>query len=59
MKEWILFGLIIFVGLGMLISGVVYMSKEKNDPESVNIYRVVSVIGLAMALGSCLMKFVF
>ena len=29
MKEWLLFGLFLIVGLGMLISGIGYMNKEK------------------------------
>lgn len=51
MKEWLLFGLFLVVGLGMFIAGIVYMGKEKDDPESVKIYRVVVVIGVALAVG--------
>lgn len=52
MKEWLLFGLFLFVGLGMLIAGIVYWCKEKNDPESVKIYRVVSIIGAVVTIGA-------
>ncbi|HWQ74023.1 MAG TPA: hypothetical protein VN441_01795 [Syntrophomonas sp.] len=52
MKEWLLFGLFLFVGLGMLITGIVYWCKEKNDPESVKIYRVVSIIGAVVTIGT-------
>ncbi|MGC4018120.1 MAG: hypothetical protein QM793_02015 [Muricomes sp.] len=52
MKEWILFGLFLIVGLGMLISGIIYIVKEKHDLESVKIYRVVSIIGAILAIGA-------
>ncbi|KAF5044537.1 hypothetical protein DSECCO2_490730 [anaerobic digester metagenome] len=59
MKEWLLFLLIITAGLGMLCTGIFYMIKEKSDPDSVKIYRVVSFIGAALTVFSVLMKFVF
>lgn len=37
MKAWILFGLFVIVGLGMLIAGIMYMKKEKNDIDSSSI----------------------
>ncbi|TCL53731.1 hypothetical protein EDD76_1274 [Kineothrix alysoides] len=52
MKEWALFGLFLFVGIGMLVSGIVYMRKEKDDTESVKIYRVVSIIGVVSTIGA-------
>ncbi len=59
MKEWLLFIIFMFVGSGLLISGVRYMQKEKNDPESVRMYRVISAIGAVIVLISILVKFVF
>ncbi|APM40010.1 hypothetical protein [Clostridium kluyveri] len=57
MKAWILFGLFIIVGLGMFIAGIIYMKKEKNDVESVRIYRNISVIGVVVAVASIVVKF--
>ncbi len=59
MKEWVLFALFAICGLGMLILGLVYMQQEKDDPESVKIFRIVSIIGALLVLASILMKFVF
>ncbi|MEY8356076.1 hypothetical protein AALB39_22330 [Lachnospiraceae bacterium 54-53] len=59
MKEWLLLILFIIVGLGMLGAGIIYMHKEKNDSESVKIYRVVSVIGAVLTAAALLKKFVF
>lgn len=59
MKDWLLFILFIIVGLGMLGAGLVYMRKEKNDPESVKIYGVISIIGAVLSTAAILMKFVF
>lgn len=58
MKEWILFVLFAVVGLGMLGLGLFFMNKEKRDPESVRIYRTVSVIGIFVTAAAVLMKFV-
>lgn len=52
MKELLLFILFLVVGAGMLIAGIMYMIKEKNDPESVRIYRGVSVIGAVLTVGA-------
>lgn len=57
MKAWILFALFIIVGLGMFITGIIYMKKEKNDIESVRIYRNISIIGVVLAVGSVVAKF--
>ncbi len=58
MKEWLLFILLLVVGLGMLCAGLIYMKKEKDDPESVKIYRAVSILGAVLAAGALLMKLV-
>ena len=58
MKEWLSFGLFMVVGIGMLISGIVYIGKEKTDLESVKIYRTVSIVGAVLAVASVLFKFV-
>lgn len=58
MKEWLLFALLLIVGLGMLIAGIIYMRKEKDDPESVKIYRIVSIIGAVLTIGSVLYGFI-
>ena len=57
MNGWVLFALLLVVGLGMLISGVIYLRKEKDDPDSVNIYRVIAVIGAALSAAAFLVKF--
>jgi F0F1-type ATP synthase membrane subunit c/vacuolar-type H+-ATPase subunit K len=56
MKEWLLFALMLVVGVAMLVAGVFYLRKEKDDPESVKIYRVVAIIGAALAVGGVLYK---
>ncbi|ROR25826.1 hypothetical protein EDD66_10935 [Mobilisporobacter senegalensis] len=58
MKDWMFFILFIIVGLGMLGVGFYYMHKEKDDPESVKIYRVFSIIGAVLTIAAILMKFV-
>lgn len=58
MSGWLLFVLFLVVGLGMLVSGIVYLCKEKDDPDSVKIYRVISIIGAVLAVASVLVKFV-
>lgn len=40
----------------MLIAGIVYMRKEKHDPESVKLYRVISIIGAVITAGSVLFR---
>ena len=57
MKEWVIFGLFLIVGVGMLIVGLFYMNKEKKDPESVKIYRIVSIIGVIITIGAALYRF--
>ncbi len=57
MNAWILFVLFLFVGLGMLVAGILYERKEKDDPESVKIYRAIAIIGAVLSIGATLMKF--
>ncbi|MBA4699555.1 MAG: hypothetical protein H2212_08970 [Ruminococcus sp.] len=57
MKEWVIFGLFLIVGVGMLIAGLFYMNKEKKDSESVKIYRIVSIIGVIITIGAALYRF--
>ncbi|MEM5767654.1 MAG: hypothetical protein AAGU32_05115 [Bacillota bacterium] len=57
MNAWILFVLFLFVGLGMLIAGILYERKEKDDPESVKIYRAIAIIGAVLSIGATLLKF--
>ena len=59
MKEWLLFTLYLIVGLGMLVAGIIYMRKEKNDPESVKIYGAASIIGAVLTIGAVAFKFLF
>lgn len=33
------------IGLAVLIAGVFYLVKEKNDKESVKIYGIISAVG--------------
>ncbi len=57
MNAWILFVLFLFVGLGMLVAGILYERKEKDDPESVKIYRAIAIIGAVLSIGATLLKF--
>ncbi len=59
MKDWILFVLFLFVGLGMFFSGIFYMRKEKDTVASVKLYRKISILGALIAIVAILMKFVF
>ena len=56
MKELLLFSLFLLVGFGMLLAGSLYMWKEKNDPESVKIYRTMALIGAGITVASILFK---
>ncbi len=58
MKEWILFILFLVVGFGLLLSGIVYLRKEKDDAESVRIYRTISAIGAVLVIVSVFVKFI-
>ncbi len=59
MKEWLLFGLFLAVGLGMLVEGIFYMRNKKNDPESVKIYKIIAAIGAVLSVAAIIVKFVF
>lgn len=59
MKEWLFFIIFTFVGLALFFSGIVYLRKEKDDPESVKIYRIISLIGIVLIIISVLRKFIF
>lgn len=41
-------------GLGLLITGIVYLRKARGDVESEKIYKVASVIGGVLAIGAVL-----
>ncbi|TWH47734.1 hypothetical protein [Sporomusa sp. KB1] len=56
MKEWIIFSVFSIVGLGMLITGISNMIKEKHDAESVKIYRGFSIVGGIVLISSILYK---
>lgn len=59
MKDWLLFILFLFIGLGMLFSGIFYMREEKDNAASVKLYRNISIIGVILVIAAILMKFVF
>ncbi|MHB8061673.1 MAG: hypothetical protein ACYDG2_03390 [Ruminiclostridium sp.] len=46
------------IGLCMLFSEIVYMHKEKGNPESVKIYRVVLIMGAILVAASIVVRFV-
>ena len=54
MTKWFLFALFLIVGFGMLIVGIVYMRREKQDAESVRIYRTAAIIGSLLTIGTIL-----
>ena len=59
MEETITAAKIIGLVIGILIlgTGVYYLIKEKQDPESQKIYTIVSVIGAAVAAVSAVLLF--
>lgn len=59
MEEWLIFILFILVGVGLLCKGLIYLYKEKNDPESIKIYGIISIVGAILAIIGILIKFVF
>lgn len=59
MKDWLLFTLALLIGGGMLVAGLVYRRKEKDDPESVKIYSVISVVGILVVALAVIMRFCF
>jgi len=58
MKEWLTFILFLAVGLMMLFAGIFYMRKERNDEEAVKVYRIISLIGIVLAIGAVAFMFV-
>lgn len=38
------------IGILVLIAGIFYLVKEKNDPESKKIYTIISIIGAIVAI---------
>lgn len=36
------------IGVMLLVAGLYYLSKEKDDPESRKIYMIVSIVGLVV-----------
>ena len=40
----------LIIGLMVLGAGIYYLVKEKNDPESRNIYTAISAIGAAVSI---------
>lgn len=42
----------VIIGLMVTAAGVYYLTKEKNDKESVKIYSVISIAGLLVLIGS-------
>jgi len=36
------------IGVMLLVAGLYYLSKEKDDPESRKIYLIVSIVGLVV-----------
>lgn len=46
------------IGLMVLIAGVFYLVKEKNDKESFKIYGIISIIGGVLFIGM-LLKTIF
>lgn len=58
MKDWLLFVLFLIVGAGMLGAGIFYLKKERDDPDSVKIYRVVSILGGVLVAASLFTKFI-
>ena len=47
----------IIIGLLVLGAGIYYLVKEKNDPESRKIYRIVSVVGAIVAVVAAVILF--
>ncbi len=43
------------IGVMLLVAGLYYLSKEKDDPESRKIYMIVSIVGLVVFAVALLM----
>lgn len=48
----------ILIGAAVLIGGIFYLVKEKEDKESRKIYSVISVIGALIVIGMSVMIFI-
>lgn len=48
----------LIVGILVLIAGLYYLAKEKNDPDSKKIYTIVSVAG-AVVTAVCALLLIF
>lgn len=48
----------LIIGLLVLIAGIYYLVKEKNDPESKKIYSIISVVGTLVSV-SCVLMLLF
>lgn len=48
-------GIGMVIGVMLLVAGLYYLSKEKDDPESRKIYMIVSIVGLVVFAVALLM----
>ncbi len=48
----------LIIGILVLVAGIYYLAKEKNDPESKKIYTIVSLIGGVIA-AACALLLIF
>jgi len=47
----------LLIGILILIGGIYYLMKEKNDPESRKIYSIVIIVGLVITIFSMFQLF--
>lgn len=50
--------MLLVVGLGMVVAGILYMRKEKDNPQSVKMYRTIAIAGAILTIGALIYKFV-
>ena len=48
----------LIIGILVLVAGIYYLAKEKNDPESKKIYTIVSVLGGVVAAACAVLLFI-
>ena len=48
----------LIIGILVLVAGIYYLAKEKNDPESKKIYTIVSVLGGLVAAACAVRLFI-
>ncbi len=48
----------LIIGILVLIAGIYYLVKEKDDPESKKIYSIISVIGALVSV-VCVLMLIF